>query len=445
MNDSEERGSFSGKLGFILTAAGAAIGLGCIWRFPYLTAQYGGGIFILIYLLLLATLGITLLMTEIAIGRKTGTGVLGAFAKLNKKFTFLGYLCLLVPLLIQPYYSVLGAWITKYAVTFATGGGAETASAGYYTSFIASTEPVIWVIIFVIATGLVVLLGVRNGVERACKILMPIEVILLIILAVYCLTLPGSLDGLYYYLYPDISNVSAEGILAALGQVFYSLSLGFGIMLTFGSYLSKKVNLTASSVTTGFFTLLVAFIAGSLIIPASYIVTNGNPIALSSGSMFESLPMVFTNMPLGLLMGAAFFILLTFAALTSNICALEVMVAALRDKFGVSRLKGVILMTLYTLAFSIPIALGYGVLSFIDFNGMKLLEIFDFTSGTILLPIVALCTCILVGYFIKSEVILDEIKLFSRFKGDKKYMFMIKYFIPLCIIIIFVYGIVSMF
>lgn len=440
-----DRGSFSGKIGFILTAAGAAIGLGCIWRFPYLAAQYGGGIFILIYFLLLGTLGITLLITEIAIGRKTQTGILGAFSMLNKKFGFLGYLCLLVPLLIQPYYSVLGGWILKYAAIFVTGNGAETAEAGYYSTFIAGTEPIIWVIIFVIATGLVVLFGVRNGIERACKILMPIEVIMLIILAVYCLTLPGAIDGLWYYLYPNLENISADGFLAALGQVFYSLSLGFGIMLTFGSYLSKKVNIVNSSFIAGFFTLFVAFIAGLLIIPASYIVTNGNPVTMSSGSMFESLPMVFTNMPFGLLMGGAFFVLLTLTALTSNICGLEVLVAALKDRFGISRAKGVILMTLYTLVLAIPIALGYGILSWIGVGSMKLLELFDFTSGTILLPVVALCTCILVGYFVKKEVILDEIKQASRFKRDRLFLFMIRYFVPACIIVVFVYGILSLF
>ncbi|MDO5845961.1 MAG: sodium-dependent transporter [Methanocorpusculum sp.] len=441
----EDRGSFSGGIGFILTAAGAAIGLGCIWRFPYLTAQYGGGIFIIIYLALLATLGVTLLTAEIAIGRKTGTGVLGAFAKLNPKFAFLGYLCLLVPLLVQPYYAVLSGWILKYAVAFTAGSGADTLASGYYPAFISGIEPLFWMGIMVLATGLVVLLGVRNGVERACKILMPVEVIIVIILAVYCLTLPGALDGLGYYLYPDISELSADGVLAALGQVFYSLSIGFGIMLTFGSYLSRKVDIVFSAKTTSFFTLIVALISGLLIIPASYLVTNGNPAALSSGSMFESLPVVFTSIPFGLWMGAAFFILLTFAALTSNICALEVMVAALKDRFGISRTKGVIIMSVYTFAVAVPIALGYGLLDFIDINGMKLLEIFDFTSGTLLLPIVALVTCILVGYFVKPQVILDEIKLFSRFKHDRYFLFMIKYFIPVCISIILIYGLLSLF
>lgn len=439
----EDRGSFSGRIGFILTAAGAAIGLGCIWRFPYLTAQHGGGIFILIYLLLLSTLGVTLLVTEIAIGRKTGTGILGAFGKLNKKFTFLGYLCLLVPLIIQPYYSVLGGWILKYAVVFSTRNGAETTAPQYYTTYISSIEPMWWMVIFVLLTAAVVLLGVRNGVERVCKTLMPIAVILLVVLAVYCLTLPNALEGLYYYLYPDFSNVTGDGILAALGQVFYSLSLGFGIMLTFGSYLSKKVDLVHSSWMTGFFTLVVALLAGSLIIPASYIVTNGNPVALSSGSMFEALPMVFTHMPMGMYMGAAFFVLLTFAALTSNICALEVMVSALKDRFNISRRLGVVLMTIYTLVLAVPIALGYGLLDWIRVGNMRLLEMFDFVSGTILLPVVALLTCILVGYFINPHEILDEIKLSSTFKHDKLFLVMIRYFVPACIIVIICWSVIS--
>ncbi|MDO5845298.1 MAG: sodium-dependent transporter, partial [Methanocorpusculum sp.] len=202
--------------------------------------------------------------------------------------------------------------------------------------------------IFVFATGFVVLFGIRKGVERACRILLPVEVLILIILAVYCLTLPGSIDGLMYYLYPDISKLSADGVLAALGQVFYSLSLGFGVMVTLGSYLGKKTDLAGSAWSTCFFTLFVAFIAGSIIVPASYMVTAGDPVSLSSGSLFEALPAVFMDMPFGICMGAAFFVLLTLASLTAQICALEVMVAALKDRFGISRPKGVIMMTIYT-------------------------------------------------------------------------------------------------
>ncbi|HJJ39080.1 MAG TPA: sodium-dependent transporter, partial [Methanocorpusculum sp.] len=239
---SEERDSFSSKIGFVLTAAGAAIGLSCLWRFPYLATENGGGLFILTYIILLAALGVPLLITKVAIGRKTQLGVLGAFKKLNPKFAFVGGLCLMVFGLIQPYYSVLGGEVTKYTFMYFIGQGDTVAQTGYYETFISLiAEPLFWFAVFVILTGIVCLFSLKNGLERVCKYLMPIEAIILVILTVYCLTLPNAIDGLYYYLAPDFTTFSANTILVAMGQVFYSLSLGFGIMLTFGSYLSKKI------------------------------------------------------------------------------------------------------------------------------------------------------------------------------------------------------------
>lgn len=442
----DERGSFSGKLGFVLSAAGAAVGLGCLWRFPNLVAQYGGGAFIITYIVLLATLGVTLFVVEVALGRKAQTGVLGAFAKLNPKFKLLGYLCLLVCLLIQPYYSVLCGHILKYGVMFATGQGSVLATPGFYAEYSAEiVDPIIYIVIFTILTGAVVFFGVRKGIERLCKILLPLEAILLAALAVYCMTIPGALDGLAYYLYPDFSKFSGELVLVAMGQVFYSLSIGFGVLITFGSYLGKRVNLVNSAWVTGFFTLLLAFIAGSLIIPATFMYTHGNPGIIGSSSIFESLPMIFETLPLGMVIGAAFFILLAFAALTANISTLEVMVTSIKDRFGISRGVSVVIMTLYTLALAIPISLGYGVLDWISINGMNLLDFADYLSGTVLLPIAALLICILVGYFIEPRVIFDELKMFSRFKYERLLIVMIKYVCPICIFIIFIYGLIGSF
>ncbi|HJJ44613.1 MAG TPA: sodium-dependent transporter [Methanocorpusculum sp.] len=252
-------------------------------------------------------------------------------------------------------------------------------------------------------------------------------------------------EGLYYYLAPDFSTFSPNTILVAMGQVFYSLSLGFGIMLTFGSYLSKKINLVNAACSTGFFTFLISFIAGSVIIPASFLYTNGNPAVLGSGSIFSSLPMVFQTIPLGWIIGAIFFILLFFAALTSNIAALEVVVAAFKDRFGIKRPVTVLIGTVYTLAIGSIICLGYGPLSWIHIGDLHLLEIFDKISGDFLLPVIALLVCIMVGFFLKRDVILDELKLFTRFRHDKLYPFMIKYFCPICIIIIFISNIIGAF
>lgn len=441
---SGDRDSFSGKIGFILTAAGAAVGLGCFWRFPNLVSQYGGGLFIILYTVLLVTIGVILLAAEIAVGRITGTGALGAFKAINNKFGFVGYLCLVVCLLIQPYYTVLAAHTAKYAFMFTTGQIDVIAETGYYTEFTSTiVEPIVWTLILTVLVGVIVFLGVRKGLERACKILLPAEAVLLVSVVIYCLTIPGALDGLYYYICPDFTKLNGEIILAALGQVFYSLTIGFGIMLTLGSYMSKKTNLVSSVLSTGFFTLFMSIIAGMLIIPATFMYTGGNPELLGSGSVFASLPQIFEAIPYGTVVGAVFFILLCFAAVTSNITSLEMLVASVKDKFGISRAKSVIIMSVYTLALAIPISLGYNVLDWINFRGMNLLEIFDYVSGTLLLPITALFICILAGYFADGNKILNEIKLSSKFKHDKLFTVMIKYICPTAIILILIYGVVG--
>lgn len=440
------RGGFSGSLSFILTAAGTAVGLGCIWRFPYLTAEHGGGIFILCYVAILLTLGITLLAVEFAIGRKTGVGVLDAFGKLNPKFGFLGIICVLVCTLTQPYFAVLGACITKYGFLYASGSGELASEAGFYWTYIASNfEPLLWLLFYIVIVAVIVYFGVQAGIERVCKIVMPIEVFLIVILAIDCLSIPGALDGLVYFLAPNFDNFTPDAVLAALGQVFYSLSLGLGVMVTFGSYLSKKVNIIKSSCSTVFFTFLVSMLAGALIVPASYLYTNGNPAAAGSGGIFESLPMVFDMMPFGTVTGGAFFILLALAALTSTIAGFEVIVTALKDRLGFSRLKGVIIMSVYTLILGGFISLGYGALNWIQIGGMYLLEFFDFISGTILMPLMVFFTCILVAYFVKPKIVLDEMDLGPKSVLRKGLWFMLKFVCPACIAIIFITNIIGMF
>ena len=441
-----ERGGFSGSLSFILTAAGTAVGLGCIWRFPYLTAEHGGGIFILCYVAILLTLGITLLAVEFAIGRKTGVGVLDAFGKLNPKFGFCGIICVLVCALCQPYVAVVGACITKYGFLYMSGGGEAAAEAGFYATYIASNfEPLLWLLFYIAIAAVIVYFGVQAGIERVCKIVMPIEVFLIAILAIDCLSLPGAWEGLVYFLAPNFDNFTPDAVLAALGQVFYSLSLGLGVMVTFGSYLSKKVNVIKSSCSTAFFTFLVSMLAGALIVPASYLYTNGNPAAVGSGGIFESLPMVFDMMPFGTVTGGAFFVLLALAALTSTIAEFEVIVTALKDRLGFSRLKGVIIMSVYTLILGGFISLGYGALNWIQIGDMCLLEFFDFMSGTILMPLMVFFTCILVAYFVKPKVVLDEMNLKEKGVIRKGMWVMLKFVCPACIAIIFITNIIGMF
>ena len=442
----EERAAFTGKLGFVLTAAGAAVGLGCLWRFPYMAPQNGGGLFLLCYVVLLVALGIPLLITEMAIGRKTQSGVLGAFTKLHPKFAFVGGLCLLTFGLVQPYYSILGGEFAKYSFMYVTGQGAALVQEGFYQSYIAQVgEPLLWLAVIIIVTGALSLFGITKGIERVCKILLPLEAIMLVGLMIYCLTLPHAIDGLAYFLMPNFETFGMNTILAAMGQVFYSLSIGFGIMLTCGSFASKKMDLMSSAWTTGFFTLFIAIIASCLIIPASFLFVGGDPSVLGSGTVFSGLPMIFSVMPFGGVIGAVFFIILTMAALTSNLTTLELIVTALQDRFKMSRFMAVLLPTLFTMAAGAVVSLGYGPLSWIQIGGDHLLEICDKILANMLLPAVAICMCILVGYFIAKGTITDEIGLAPQSRPAKMYTFMIKYFCPICIIIIFISNFVKLF
>ena len=316
----EERSNFTGKLGFVLAAAGSAVGLGNIWRFPYLAAKYGGGIFLLVYILLALTFGFTLMAAEIAIGRKTGLSAVEAFRALDKRYGFIGYLASAVPVIILPYYSVIGGWVMKYMWAFMSGDAKNTVNDNYFTGFISGTaQPITWFLLFIGITAVVVLCGVEKGVENVSKVMMPILVVLSVVIAVYSVTAPGAFDGVKYYLLPDFSKFSATTVLAAMGQLFYSMSLAMGIMITYGSYMKKDVNLESSVKQIEIFDTGIAFLAGLMIIPAVFAFSGGSPESLGKGPslMFVSLPKVFESMPGGTVIGAAFFILVLIAALKS--------------------------------------------------------------------------------------------------------------------------------
>ncbi len=336
----KNRSNFSNKLGFVLAAAGSAVGLGNIWRFPYLAAQYGGGTFLLIYLILAVTFGFTLMIAEIALGRKTGLSAIAAFKQLDKRFGFLGFLAALVPVIIFPYYSVIGGWVVKYFTVFVTGNVKASAGDAYFTDFIGSAgEPIFWFLLFLAFTGIVVLCGVEKGIEKVSKVMMPILVILTIIISAYGLTLDGARDGLIYYIKPHMSDVSAKTILAAMGQLFYSMSLAMGIMITYGSYMKKDNHLESSVRQIELFDTGIAFLAGLMIIPAVFAFSGGDRSALSAGPglMFMTLPKVFASMRFGGIIGTIFFVLVFFAALTSAISLMETIVSVFMDKFGWKR------------------------------------------------------------------------------------------------------------
>lgn len=447
MNNS--RDTFSSRLGFVFAAAGSAVGLGNLWRFPYLAAKYGGGIFILVYLLLAVTLGFSLMITEIAIGRKTGLSAIEAFKKLDKRFGFVGTLASIVPFIIVPYYCVIGGWVIKYIIAFVTGQTSTAAQDSYFTGFITQpVEPIVWFAVFALLTTIVVIIGVQKGIEKASSILMPILVVLIVIISIFCITRPGSMEGVKYYLLPDFSNFSVTTVLAAMGQLFYSMSLAMGIMITYGSYMKKEDNLRTSVRQIEIFDSAIALLAGLMIVPSVFVFSGGSEEALNKGPslMFVTLPKVFENMKIGnihigTVVGAGFFILVLFAALTSSISLLETCVSIICDKFHWSRKKSTLIVSAYILVIGAVISLGFGPLDFIQILGLGLLDFFDFISNSVLMPIVANFTCICIGYFVKPKTICDEVELNGPFKEKKFYTVMLKYIAPVCLILILIFAV----
>ena len=442
----ENRGSFTGKIGFVLAAAGSAVGLGNIWRFPYLAAKYGGGIFLLTYIVLAVTFGFALMTAEIALGRKTGLSVVGAFSKLNKKFSFLGYLAALVPAIILPYYSVIGGWVTKYLVTFVSGGGTNATADNYFGGFISSAgEPVGWFLIYIGLTALVVLFGVEKGIEKVSKVMMPVLLLLSIVIAGYSLTIPGAIEGVKYYILPDFSKFSATTVLSAMGQLFYSMSLAMGIMVTYGSYMKKDVNLEGSVAQIESFDTGIAFLAGLMIIPATYAFSGGSPEALGKGPglMFATLPKVFETMAGGHVIGALFFLLVLFAALTSSISLMETVVSIVCDKLGWKRKFACAVVFVFSIAMGLISCFGYSIWADAKIIGMQMLDFFDFITNSVMMPIVAFFTCIFVGYVVKPQTIIDEVELTGRFKKKALFTFVIKYLAPICIIAILVSSVLD--
>ena len=435
-----KRGTFSGKIGFVLAAAGSAVGLGNIWRFPYLAAKYGGGIFLLVYLVLVVSLGFALMVAEVAIGRKTQLSAVGAFRKLDKRFSFLGYLASLVPIIIFPYYCVIGGWVLKYLTVYLTGQGTAAASDSYFSGYIAQpVEPMVWLAVYVGVTALIVFFGVQKGVEKASKVMMPLLAVLSIGVAAYSVTRPGAWEGVAYYLTPDFSRFSPMTVLAAMGQMFYSMSLSMGIMVTYGSYMKREDDLEKSVKQIELFDTGMAFVAGLMIIPAVFAFSGGDEAALNQGKglMFVTLPKVFADAGnLGLVFGGVFFLLVLFAALTSSVSLMETVVSIFQDKFHWSRKKTCGLVLVGCLILAAPSSLGYGPLSWLSILGMSVLDFFDFITNSVMMPIVALCTCLFVGYVVKTKTVVDEIKRSSPFKRKKLFEVMIQYVAPVCIVLI---------
>ncbi|MDD6255030.1 MAG: sodium-dependent transporter [Eubacteriales bacterium] len=447
MEQNTNRANFSSKLGFVLAAASSAIGLGNLWRFPYLAAKYGGGIFLLTYICLAILFGVPLLITEISIGRKTRQSSIGAFKVLGQKSNICGVLGLIIPMIITPYYCTIGGWVTKYLCTFAVGSEKEAVSDSFFGSYIGSTaEPIIFLLIFLFLTALVVFFGVEKGIERVSTILMPVLLVLVVGLAIYICTLPGIGEGVSYYFKPDFSKFSGKLVLAALGQLFYSLSIAMGIMVTYGSYMKKEDNLATSSGQIAFFDSLVGIFAGLIIVPSVFLFSGGNESAMGAGPglMFITLPKVFDTFAAGRIVGLLFFALVIFAALTSSISLLEAVVSNIMDMTHMSRKKAVVITTIYCAVVGIICSLGFGAWSGVTIFGFDILDFLDFISNSVLMPVLALLTCLFVGFVIKPKTLIDEVQQSGvTFHTKKIYSFLVKWFCPIAIVLILVSSVAS--
>ena len=445
------RAAWSGKAGFILAGAASAVGLGNLWRFPTLAAKYGGGMFILTYFVLAFTFGISLLLLETALGRHTRQSVIGAFSTLNKRWKFAGILAALVPFIITPYYCIIGGWVTKYLVSYVTEAPGAIAAEGFFGGFI--TDPIftyVFMIIFMLLCIGVVALGVKNGIEKANMIMMPLLLVMAVGISVFVLMQPGAREGAAYYLIPDFSKFSPDLVINALGQMFYSLSLAMGIMVTYGSYLEKKESLSESVMSIAGFDLIVSFLAGLMIVPAAFVVLglgDGGTMSAGPSLMFVTLPEVFVNMgSTAQIIGVVFFVLVLFAAATSAISLIEACTSIIQDGTHWSRGKSLFACAVFVIAAGCFINAGYNALIWIEplGPGTQLLDFFDFISNSVMMPIVALLTCIFVGWIVKPKVVIDEVRASSKFRGAGAWTLMIKYIAPVLVIAILVANVLPM-
>ena len=445
----QKRDTFSSKLGFIFAAAGSAVGLGNLWRFPYLAAKYGGGIFILVYLLLAVSFGFTLMITEVSLGRKTGLSAAGAFKKLDNRFGFVGVLACIVPFIITPYYCVIGGWVIKYLAEYLLGHGQTLATDEYFSAFISngrSTE--ICFILFTLFTVVIIYAGVRNGIERVSKFMMPILVVLSLLIAGYSVSRPGAMSGVKYLLVPNLENFSWMTVVSAMGQMFYSLSIAMGILITFGSYMKKDTSIEDSTQNVEIFDTAIAIMAGLMIIPAVFAFSGGDPDTLQAGPalMFITIPKVFASMGLGAAVGILFFVLVLFAAVTSSIALTESAVSTFEDELHWSRKKATVFMAVIMLLLGTLSCLGYGPLAGVTVIGMQFLDFFDFLTNSVMMPIAAIATCLLVSKVIGVAKIEQEVTDGGHpFRRKVIFQFMIQYLCPIFAAIILISSVANAF
>ena len=450
-SNQKKRSTFSGKLGFVLAAAGASVGLGNIWRFPYLAAKYGGGIFLLVYIVLAVTFGYTMITAETSLGRMTGKSPVGAYHSFGKSkwLSFGGWINAIIPVLIVPYYSVIGGWVIKYLFEYIIGNGSKLAEDGYFSSFISNGfSAEICFVIFALMTMIIIFCGVRNGIERVSKFMMPILVVLSVVIAVYSITRPGAMEGVKYFLLPDFSNFSWMTVVSAMGQMFYSLSIAMGILVTFGSYMKKDVSIESSTKNVEIFDTGIAIMAGLMIIPAVFAFSGGDPEVLQAGPslMFVTIPKVLDSMGMGTVFGILFFFLVLCAALTSSIALTESAVSTFQDELKWSRNKSATVVSVIMVLLGTLSSLGYGPLSAVKIIGMQFLDFFDFLTNSVMMPIAAIATCLLVSRVMGVDKIEREMTLENgTFRRKKIFNFMIRWLCPIFAAIILISSVANAF
>ena len=454
--NNKDRNSFSGSLGFVLAAAGSAVGLGNIWRFPYLAARDGGGTFLFIYILLALTFGFTLLITEVAIGRRSQQGPLTAYRFFSKKWTFLGFFSFIVPAIIYPYYCVIGGWVLKYFVTYLTFNGEQAVDDGFFSGHLQQVwEPLAYMFIFTSMCFCVVYSGVEKGIEKFSKIIMPILLLLVVFISIYSLTISHTdsqgvtrtgLQGAAIYLIPNFEGMTLSRLLQvtmdAASQLFFSLSIAMGIMIAYGSYMKRDVNLGQAVDRIEICDTVIALLAGLMVIPAVYVFMGTEGMGAGPGLIFVALPKIFHSLgEFGPVLGIAFFLLILFAATTSAVSILEACVSSVMDAFHWGRTRSVAVFSIGGLTASVIVALGYNVLYF-EYtlpNGAtaQILDIFDYVSNNLLMPFISICTCILIGWVVKPNLLIGEMRLNGyRFRRKPVYVLMLKYFVPMILTVL---------
>lgn len=442
-NSVEQRGKFSSSIGFVLAATGSAVGLGNLWKFPYVTGQNGGAIFVIFYIAFIVGLGIPIMLGEMAIGRATRLNPIGAYHKLDKRFTFVGIIGVICAFVILSYYSVIGGWVLKYVFTYLSGAHISDATQFYNNFISAPVEPILWHIAFMVVTCTIVIGGIAKGIERASKIMLPALFILIVIIAVRSITLEGGGAGIRYFLLPDFSHIDTASklsnvLLAAMGQAFFSLSLGMGAIITYGSYLDKSVNLKRSAYIIPVLDSMVAILSGFAILPAVF--AFGFKPSAGSGLLFETLPRVFESMPFGVVFGVLFFVLVFFAAVTSSVSLLEVVTSFCIDNLKMKRRTASILVAVIMTLIGIFASMSFGGLRDVRLFGLSIFDTLSFISDKILMPVGGFFMCIFVGHVWGVRNAAIEITNDGKlpFRWQKLFEIVMKYIAPAIILVIFI-------